>query len=163
MAHVLCRLHEIGPNEISLIARKAANVILILALLTAFLTPTEAAFAQGGGPEDPVTGAAGKMLQIFISLGKLFINIAYGFMFLIFAVGSVKSGLGAQAAQQFGATGRVSLELMNLAGGVVIFIFGLMTLPLVNMIIRAVSEQFVAGGGWDFTIEMPVPIPGGGG
>lgn len=103
------------------------------------------------------------MLQIFISLGKLFINIAYGFMFLIFAVGSVKSGLGAQAAQQFGATGRVSLELMNLAGGVVIFIFGLMTLPLVNMIIRAVSEQFVAGGGWDFTIEMPVPIPGGGG
>ena len=163
MSHPLCRLHEIGPNEISLIARKAANVLLILALLTAFLTPTEAVFAQGGGPEDPVTGAAGKMLQIFISLGKLFINIAYGFMFLIFAVGSVKSGLGAQAAQQFGATGRVSLELMNLAGGVVIFIFGLMTLPLVNMIIRAVSEQFVAGGGWDFTIEMPVPIPGGGG
>ena len=163
MAHLLCRLHEIGPNEISLIARKAANVFLVLALLTAFLTPTEAALAQGGGPEDPVTGAAGKMLQIFISLGKLFINIAYGFMFLIFAVGSVKSGLGAQAAQQFGATGRVSLELMNLAGGVVIFIFGLMTLPLVNMIIRAVSEQFVAGGGWDFTIEMPVPIPGGGG
>lgn len=163
MSHLLCRLHEIGPNEISLIARKAANVLLILALLTTFLTPTEAAFAQGGGPEDPVTGAAGKMLQIFISLGKLFINIAYGFMFLIFAVGSVKSGLGAQAAQQFGATGRVSLELMNLAGGVVIFIFGLMTLPLVNMIIRAVSEQFVAGGGWDFTIEMPVPIPGGGG
>ncbi len=163
MAHLSCRLHEIGPNEISLIARKAANVLLILALLTAFLTPTEAAFAQGGGPEDPVTGAAGKMLQIFISLGKLFINIAYGFMFLIFAVGSVKSGLGAQAAQQFGATGRVSLELMNLAGGVVIFIFGLMTLPLVNMIIRAVSEQFVAGGGWDFTIEMPVPIPGEGG
>ena len=163
MAHLSCRLLEIRPDEISQIARKAANVLLILALLTAFLTPTEAAFAQGGGPEDPVTGAAGKMLQIFISLGKLFINIAYGFMFLIFAVGSVKSGLGAQAAQQFGATGRVSLELMNLAGGVVIFIFGLMTLPLVNMIIRAVSEQFVAGGGWDFTIEMPVPIPGGGG
>ena len=82
-------------------------------------------------------------------------------MFIIFAVGSVKSGLGAQAAQQFGATGRVSVELMNLAGGVVIFVFGLMTLPLVNMIIRAVSEQF-ATGGWDFTIEMPVPIPGGG-
>ncbi len=163
MVYLLCRLHDIGPGEISLIARIVANVFLILALLTASLTPTEAAFAQGGGPEDPVTGAAGKMLQIFISLGKLFINIAYGFMFLIFAVGSVKSGLGAQAAQQFGATGRVSLELMNLAGGVVIFIFGLMTLPLVNMIIRAVSEQFVAGGGWDFTIEMPVPIPGGGG
>jgi hypothetical protein len=163
MALLSSRLLEIGPKEINLIARKAANGLIILALLTTFLTPIETAFAQGDGPDDPAASAAGKMLEIFISLGKLFINIAYGFMFLIFAVGSVKSGLGAQAAQQFGATGRVSLELMNLASGVVIFIFGLMTLPLVNMIIRAVSEQFVAGGGWDFTIEIPVPIPGGGG
>lgn len=163
MAHLSCRLLGIGADKITRFATKAANVFIILALLTAFLAPTGAAFAQDGGPEDPAIGAAGKMLQIFISLGKLFINIAYGFMFLIFAVGSVKSGLGAQAAQQFGATGRVSLELMNLASGVVIFIFGLMTLPLVNMIIRSVSEQFVAGGGWDFTIEIPVPIPGGDG
>lgn len=150
--------YQIGP-----LARRAANVVLLLTLLGVLFTPNTIVFAQGGGPQDPAVGAAGMMLEIFISLGKLFINIAYGFMFLIFAVGSVKSGLGAQAAQQFGATGRVSLELMNLAGGVVIFIFGLMTLPLVNMIIRAVSAQFIAGGGWDFTIEMPVPIPGGGG
>jgi len=145
------------------IACTATRVFIAIALFLTIFTPNSEASALNGGPEDPVAGAAGKMLQIFITLGKLFINIAYGFMFLIFAVGSVKSGLGAQAAQQFGATGRVSLEMLNLAGGVVIFIFGLMTLPLVNMIIRAVSEQFVAGGGWDFTIEMPVPIPGGGG
>ncbi len=63
----------------------------------------------------------------------------YSLMFIIFAVGSVKSGLGAQAAQQFGATGRVSLELLNLASGVVIFVFGLMTLPLVNMIIDSIT------------------------
>jgi len=29
MAYLLCRLHDIGPDEISLIARKAANVFLI--------------------------------------------------------------------------------------------------------------------------------------
>ncbi len=151
------------PARVAAGSKKWVRVLMALALLLSILQPGSTASAQSGGPEDPAAGAAGKMLQIFITLGKLFINIAYGFMFLIFAVGSVKSGLGAQAAQQFGATGRVSLELMNLASGVVIFVFGLMTLPLVNMIIRAVSEQFIVGGGWDFTIEMPVPIPGEGG
>lgn len=153
----------IALNRIGLLATTGFRIFLLLALVLTTITPSNAASAQDGGPEDPAAGAAGKMLRIFITLGKLFINIAYGFMFLIFAVGSVKSGLGAQAAQQFGATGRVSLELLNLAGGVVIFIFGLMTLPLVNMIIRAVSEQFITGGGWDFHIEIPVPIPGEGG
>jgi hypothetical protein len=163
MVQLSCRLLVIGADEISVITRKAANSLFILAQVIAFLTPNETAFAQGGGPEDPTTSAAGKMLHIFISLAKLFINIAYGFMFLIFAVGSVKAGLGAQIPQQSGATERVSLELLNLAGSVVIFIFDLMILPPVNMIILAISEQFVAGGGWDFTIEIPVPIPGEGG
>jgi hypothetical protein len=163
MAYELCRWPMVQLEKIIAIAGTATRVFIAIALFLTVFTPSSEAYALDGGPEDPVTNAAGKMLQIFITLGKLFINIAYGFMFLIFAVGSVKSGLGAQAAQQFGATGRVSLEMLNLAGGVVIFIFGLMTLPLVNMIIRAVSEQFIAGGGWDFSIEMPVPIPGGGG
>jgi hypothetical protein len=148
-------------NTIASWSHKGCLVLLALAFLLLAVSPEGPAFADTGGPEDPVNGAAGKMLQIFMTLAKLFINIAYALMFIIFAVGSVKSGLGAQAAQQFGATGRVSIELLNLAGGVVIFVFGLMTLPLVNMIIRAVSEQF-ASGGWEFMIEMPVPIPGGG-
>ena len=163
MADELCRWFMMQLKNVIVITSKATHVFIAIALILTVFTPSSEAYALDNGPEDPVTSAAGKMLQIFITLGKLFINIAYGFMFLIFAVGSVKSGLGAQAAQQFGATGRVSLEMLNLAGGVVIFIFGLMTLPLVNMIIRAVSEQFIAGGGWDFSIEMPVPIPGGGG
>jgi hypothetical protein len=163
MAHELCQWLMMQSEKIIVITSTATRVFIAITLVLTIFTPSSEAYALDGGPEDPVTGAAGKMLQIFITLGKLFINIAYGFMFLIFAVGSVKSGLGAQAAQQFGATGRVSLEMLNLAGGVVIFIFGLMTLPLVNMIIRAVSEQFIAGGGWDFNIEMPVPIPGEGG
>lgn len=150
-------------DRIATWAMRGAKVAIILTLLLTALTPGSTALAQDGEPEDPASGAAGKMLQIFISLAKLFINVAYALMFLVFAVGSVKSGLGAQAAQQFGATGKVSFELLNLAGGVVIFVFGLMTLPLVNMIIKAVSEQFTAGGGWDFNIEMPVPIPGDGG
>jgi len=148
-------------NKITQRILHAIRLFTILVLILSTLSPTYTAHAQDGDPGDPANDAAGRMLQIFMTLAKLFINVAYALMFIVFAVGSVKSGLGAQAAQQFGATGRVSMELLNLAGGVVIFVFGLMTLPLVNMIIRAVSEQFTAGG-WDFTIEMPVPFPGGG-
>jgi hypothetical protein len=138
----------------------ASRVLLVIALLITILAPASTAFAQGTNPDDPVNGAAGRMVGILATLGKLFIQVAYALMFLVFAVGSVKSGLGAQVAQQFGATGRVSLEFMNLATGVVIFVVALMTLPLVNLIASQVSEQFTSGGGWDFQITIPVPLPG---
>ncbi len=67
----------------------------------------------------------------------------------------MKSGLGAQAAQAFGATGRVSLEMMNLVGGIVIFGIALMTLPLANMIIDTVTEKLFVGG---FTVEINNPF-----
>lgn len=141
-------------------AQRASRVLLCLAILMLILAPLGPAHAQGTGPDDPVNGAAGKMVSILSTLGKLFIQVAYALMFLVFAVGSVKSGLGAQVAQQFGATGRVSMEFMNLATGVVIFVVALMTLPLVNLIASEVSEQFTSGGGWDFQITIPVPLPG---
>jgi hypothetical protein len=141
-------------------AHRASRLLLCLAILMLILAPPGTAYAQGTGPDDSVNGAAGKMVSILATLGKLFIQVAYALMFLVFAVGSVKSGLGAQVAQQFGATGRVSLEFMNLATGVVIFVIALMTLPLVNLIASEVSEQFTSGGGWDFDITNPVPLPG---
>ncbi len=139
---------------------RASRVLLVLSLIMMILAPSLPAHAQGSGPDDSVNGAAGKMVSILATLGKLFIQVAYALMFLVFAVGSVKSGLGAQVAQQFGATGRVSLEFMNLATGVVIFVVALMTLPLVNLIADEVSQQFTSGGGWDFEITNPVPLPG---
>lgn len=141
-------------------AQRISRLLLVLAVLMLILAPPGTAYAQGTGPDDSVNGAAGKMVSILATLGKLFIQVAYALMFLVFAVGSVKSGLGAQVAQQFGATGRVSLEFMNLATGVVIFVVALMTLPLVNLIASEVSEQFTSGGGWDFKITNPVPLPG---
>lgn len=141
-------------------AQRVSRLLLCLAIVMLILAPPGVAYAQGTGPDDSVNGAAGKMVSILATLGKLFIQVAYALMFLVFAVGSVKSGLGAQVAQQFGATGRVSLEFMNLATGVVIFVIALMTLPLVNLIASEVSEQFTSGGGWDFEFTNPVPLPG---
>lgn len=151
-------IHRLG--EVTRWAIRWSRLLLCLAVLMAILAPLGPAYAQGTGPDDSVNGAAGKMVSILSTLGKLFIQVAYALMFLVFALGSVKSGLGAQVAQQFGATGRVSLEFMNLATGVAIFVVALMTLPLVNLIASEVSEQFTSGGGWDFEIANPVPLPG---
>lgn len=140
-------------------AQRLSIVMMLAGLVMFLLAPNGAAYADG---DDPLGEAAGTMFAIFKSLGMTFIRIAYALMFLIFAVGSVKSGLGAQAAQQFGATGRASFEMLNLAGGVVIFVFGLMTLPIVNMIIDNVSEHlFSADGGFSFDIRIPGHLPGG--
>ncbi|MBQ6520194.1 MAG: hypothetical protein IJI14_15880 [Anaerolineaceae bacterium] len=85
------------------------------------------------------------MFSIFKGLSNLFIKFAYGAMVLIFAVGLVKSGLTAQAAQQFGAAGKVSGELMNVLGGIVVFVFGILSYPLAEKIITAVIESDGAG------------------
>jgi len=130
-------------DRIAYWAGKACSVLILAATILMVLSPGAVAHAV---PDDPADEAATKLLDIFGRLAKMFIRVAYSLMFILFAVGSVKSGLGAQAAQQFGATGRVSLELLNLAGGVVIFVFGLMTLPLVNMIIDSVTGALFGDG-----------------
>ena len=77
-------------------------------------------------------------------------------MVILFAVGTVKSGLAAQAAQQFGATGRVSLEFMNLATGVVIFVVGLISMPLVQWILKEIGTMINPA---DLKIQVPTGFP----
>ncbi len=140
-------------------AERGTLALCLLALLAAGLAPAGPAFA-GGGDDDPGNQAAGTIVVIFRKLAKLFISVGYVLMFIVFAVSSVRSGLGAQAAQAFGATGRVSVELLNLAGGVVIFVVALMTLPIVNMIIDTVTAELAPKGSCDLEIKNPVGIPG---
>lgn len=145
----------VGPlDSVELWAARLALVLVVFALVMAVMAPQSAAYADGDPPPEQ---AAGNLVGIFTDLGKLAIKVCYALMFIVFAVGSVKSGLGAQAAQAFGATGRVSLELMNLAGGVVIFVIGLMTLPLANMIIDSVTSKLFGGG---TAIEIHNPFGG---
>ncbi len=118
-------------------------LMVILAAVMTVLVPNDRAFADEGNLGD---GFETNILGIFGDLAKTAITVMYGLMIILFAVGTVKSGLGAQAAQSFGATGRVSIEMLNLFGGVVIFIFGLLTLPLANMIIDNVYKELFAGG-----------------
>ncbi len=90
--------------------------------------------------DELATAEIGAMFGIFSSLSDLFIKFAYGAMVLIFAVGMVKSGLTAQAAQQFGAAGKVSGELMNVLGGIVVFVLGILSYPIAKQIISNVTN-----------------------
>ncbi|MBQ6510276.1 MAG: hypothetical protein IJI07_12450 [Flexilinea sp.] len=131
-------------------------VTIILAFLMFFTINTGTAFAA----EEIAGEELGKMFGVFKGLSNLFIKFAYGAMVLIFAVGLVKSGLTAQAAQQFGAAGKVSGELMNVLGGIVIFVFGILSYPIAEKIINAVLSGGGAQGG--FTTDS-LKLPGIGG
>ena len=136
-------------DTIGLWAQRLFMVMLVVATLCSILAPTTTVYAEDGVNMD---GFEGTILGIFGDLGKAAIKVMYGLMIILFAVGTVKSGLGAQAAQAFGATGRVSLEMLNLFGGAVIFVFGLLTLPLANMIIDNVYAKIVTS---DMGISTP--------
>ena len=131
-------------------------IALFLSLLMFFSIRTGTAFAA----EEIAGEELGKMFGVFKGLSNLFIKFAYGAMVLIFAVGLVKSGLTAQAAQQFGAAGKVSGELMNVLGGIVIFVFGILSYPIAEKIINAVLSGGGAQGG--FTTDS-LKLPGIGG
>jgi len=126
-------------DVIELFAVRISIIMICLAAFASILSPGFVAYADG--PDDDIDGAAMTFVGVINDLGKLAIKICYALMFIVFAVGSVKSGLGAQAAQAFGATGRVSMELLNLIGGTIIFAVGLMTLPIVNSVIDSISTK----------------------
>ena len=132
----------------------AAAVILSLLMFFSIRSGTVFAADEIAGEE------IGKMFGVFKGLSNLFIKFAYGAMVLIFAVGMVKSGLTAQAAQQFGAAGKVSGELMNVLGGVVIFVCGILSYPIAEKVINAVLSGGGASGG--FTTDS-LQLPGIGG
>jgi hypothetical protein len=135
-------------DKINLWAQRMFVLMVIITTLCSILAPNGAVYADEEGNLD---GFEGKILDIFGNLGKTAIKVMYGLMIILFAVGTVKSGLGAQAAQAFGATGRVSFEMLNLFGGAVIFVFGLLTLPLANMIIDKVYDQIVVSDSFDIS------------
>lgn len=137
-------------DNIEIWGKRLFLLMAILAAIMTLLVPGDNVFAQEETPSD---GFATNILGIFGDLSKTAIKIMYGLMIILFAVGTVKSGLGAQAAQAFGATGRASIEMLNLFGGAVIFIFGLLTLPLANLIIDNVYAEIFTGG----TIKISRP------
>ena len=127
------------------------RILVILGVLFISAGDVSIAFAdEGDGP-----GGAGRavdmMVTTFKRLGGLFIKGAYSVAFIIFAVGMVKNGVAAHAAQQFGVAGQVPRHILDIIMGIVMFIFFLITLPLVDLIIDNVSDIIPT----DYEITVP--------
>ncbi len=95
------------------------------------------------------SGHISSIFEILKDMTNLYIKIAYGAMILVFVAGTVKSGLGAQAAQTLGLPKKVSAEIANFALGVIIFVFGVLSYPvaekIINTVIGAAGSGSVTG------------------
>lgn len=85
------------------------------------------------------------IFEILKDITNIYIKIAYGLMVLVFVAGTVKSGLGAQAAQTLNLPKTVSNEIANFALGIVVFIFGALSYPLAERIISTVIGSVGSG------------------
>ena len=103
----------------------------ILLVLAAF---TETAYAAAWG-----SGEIGSFFDILKDMTNLYIKAAYGMMGLVFVFGAVKSGLGAQAAKTFGLPNKVSAEIVNFLLGAAVFVFGILSYPIAERIINALT------------------------
>ena len=84
------------------------------------------------------SGQIGSFFEILKDMTNIYIRIAYGAMILVFAVGTVKKGLGAQAAQTFGLPNKLSSEAANFALGIAVFVFGILSYPIAEKIVNTV-------------------------
>ena len=85
------------------------------------------------------------IFEILKDITNLYIKIAYGLMILVFAAGTVKSGLGAQASQTLNLPKKVSNEIANFALGIAVFIFGVLSYPIAEKIISTVIGSVGSG------------------
>lgn len=84
------------------------------------------------------TGQINEMFSMFKDMTNIYIKIAYGIIVLLFTVGSVKSGLSAQFARQFGMKSALSQELAKFAIGVLVFIIGILSYPVAEAVINRI-------------------------
>ena len=91
------------------------------------------------------SGQIKSIFEILKDMTNLYIKIAYGAMILVFVVGTVKSGLGAQAAQTLNLPKNVSNEIANFALGIAVFILGVLSYPIAEKIINTVVGSAGSG------------------
>lgn len=118
---------------------KMMRIFVIISVLLFVASESYVTYAAGSNMN--MDSEINTMFGVFKGLANVFIKVAYGLMIIIFAIGMVKSGVSAQAAQQFGAANRVSGEIMNVMSGIVIFVFGILAYPLVEKIIANVVSS----------------------
>ena len=118
----------------------SSRAAVLSAALPLFLLTVLPAHAETWG-----AGQIGSIFEILKDMTNLYIKITYGAMVLVFVVGTVKSGLGAQAAQTLNLPKKVSAEVANFVLGVAVFIFAVLSYPIAEKIINTVIGSTGSG------------------
>ena len=116
------------------VSKKQHLRIVLPAVVLIFMVFPESAYAAAWG-----SGEIGSIFDIQKDMTNLYIRIAYGMMVLVFVFGTVKSGLGAQAAKTFGLPKKVSAEIANFLLGAAVFVFGILSYPIAERIINSIT------------------------
>ena len=118
----------------------SSRAAVLSAALPLFLLTVLPAHAETWG-----AGQIGSIFEILKDMTNLYIKITYGAMVLVFVVGTIKSGLGAQAAQTLNLPKKVSAEVANFVLGVAVFIFAVLSYPIAEKIINTVIGSTGSG------------------
>ena len=118
----------------------SSRAAVLSAALPLFLMTVLPAHAETWG-----AGQVSSIFEILKDMTNLYIKITYGAMVLVFVVGTVKSGLGAQAAQTLNLPKKVSAEVANFVLGVAVFIFAVLSYPIAEKIINTVIGSTGSG------------------
>ena len=123
-----------GKETGMFVSKKQHLRIVLPAVVLIFTVFPESAYAAAWG-----SGEIGSIFDILKDMTNLYIRIAYGMMVLVFVFGTVKSGLGAQAAKTFGLPKKVSAEIANFLLGAAVFVFGILSYPIAERIINSIT------------------------
>ncbi len=123
-----------GKETGMFVSKKQHLRIVLPAVVLIFTVFPETAYAAAWG-----SGEIGSIFDILKDMTNLYIRIAYGMMVLVFVFGTVKSGLGAQAAKTFGLPKKVSAEIANFLLGAAVFVFGILSYPIAERIINSIT------------------------
>ena len=133
-----------GKGTGMFIRKKQHLKTVLLTVVLVFTVFPESAYAAAWG-----SGEIGSIFDILKDMTNIYIRIAYGMMVLVFVFGTVKSGLGAQAAKTFGLPKKVSAEIANFLLGAAVFVFGILSYPIaeriINLLTGSAGTQGVTG------------------
>jgi hypothetical protein len=135
---MLNSIHSKATNAL-LWGMRITSALIIVTILLSMAAPV---FADSGSGSlgDGGLGDVGQVTNVFRKLSETFINIILTLMVLVFAVGMVRSGFSMQAAQALGLAGKVSNEVANMVGGILVFVLGMLTMAIVRLVISQLNS-----------------------
>ena len=137
---------------VAVISRLLLASALVAPAFVLALSPTGVAYAQEGGPGGGGAGggAAGgggsgcptegkPIVDVFVTIGKIFLQIIFGISGVVFAASVARGGMSAQLANLVGSPNGMSQAWLNIIAAIFTFIITMMAMVVVGVVFDAVA------------------------